>query len=123
MESYPLVISHILAEFHPERATYTTLHNHFSVMDYPNLLKHLLLGLKTCFLLTQSTLLFGETSPLKVSQRFLLFSLYLSSFNSKNIKLTKMDITRFAMKLHIIRAIFGKRSLHCDYALPLNDFQ
>ena len=30
MESCPLVISHILAEFHPERATYTTLHNHFS---------------------------------------------------------------------------------------------
>ena len=26
MESCPLVISHILAEFHPERATYTTLH-------------------------------------------------------------------------------------------------
>ena len=24
MESCPLVISHILAEFHPERATYTT---------------------------------------------------------------------------------------------------
>ena len=30
MESCPLVMSHILAEFHPERATYTTLHNHFS---------------------------------------------------------------------------------------------
>ena len=30
MESCPLVISHILAEFHPQRATYTTLHNHFS---------------------------------------------------------------------------------------------
>ena len=26
MESCPLVISHILAEFHPERVTYTTLH-------------------------------------------------------------------------------------------------
>ena len=26
MESCPLVISHILAEFHPERSTYTTLH-------------------------------------------------------------------------------------------------
>ena len=24
------MISHVLAEFHPERATYTTLHNHFS---------------------------------------------------------------------------------------------
>ena len=45
MESCPLVISHILAEFHPEMATYTTLHNHFSLMDYPNLLKVLLLGL------------------------------------------------------------------------------
>ena len=30
IESSPPVISHILAEFHPERATYTTLHNHFS---------------------------------------------------------------------------------------------
>ena len=30
MESCPLVISHILAKFHTERATYTTLHNHFS---------------------------------------------------------------------------------------------
>ena len=30
MESCPIVISHVLAEFHPERATYTTLHNHFS---------------------------------------------------------------------------------------------
>ena len=30
MESCPLVISHVLVEFHPERATYTTLHNHFS---------------------------------------------------------------------------------------------
>ena len=30
MESYSLVISHILAELHSERATYTTLHNHFS---------------------------------------------------------------------------------------------
>ena len=30
MESCPFVISHILAEFHPERATYTTLPNHFS---------------------------------------------------------------------------------------------
>ena len=34
MESCPLVISHILAEFHPEMATYTTLHNHFCLMDY-----------------------------------------------------------------------------------------
>ena len=30
MESCPLVISHILAEFHPERATNATLHYHFS---------------------------------------------------------------------------------------------
>ena len=45
MESCPLVISHILAEFHPERATYTTLHNHFSLMDYPNVLNLLRLGL------------------------------------------------------------------------------
>ena len=48
MESCPLVKSHILAELHPERATYTTLHNHFSLMDYPNLLKLLLLGLYNC---------------------------------------------------------------------------
>ena len=45
MESCPLVMSHILAEFHPEMATYTTLHNHFSLMDYPNLLKVSQLGL------------------------------------------------------------------------------
>ena len=30
MESCPRVISHILAEFNPERATYATLYNHFS---------------------------------------------------------------------------------------------
>ena len=30
---------------------------------------------------------------------FLLFSLYFSSLNLKYLKLTKMDITRFAMKL------------------------
>ena len=33
MESCPLVISHILAKFHPERATYTTLHNHFNLLN------------------------------------------------------------------------------------------
>ena len=33
-ESCPLVISHILAEFHPERATYTTLHNHFNTQTF-----------------------------------------------------------------------------------------
>ena len=33
MESCPVVISHILAEFHPERATYTTLHNHFNLLN------------------------------------------------------------------------------------------
>ena len=33
MGSCPLVISHILAEFHPEWATYTTLHNHFSLIN------------------------------------------------------------------------------------------
>ena len=32
-------------------------------MDYPNLLKILLLDFQNCFPLTQSTLLFGETSP------------------------------------------------------------
>ena len=31
----------------------------------------------------------------------LLFSLYFSSLNPKYLKLTKMDITRFAMKLFI----------------------
>ena len=34
---------------------------------------------------------------------FLLFSLYFSSLNLKYLKLTKMDITRFAMKLFICR--------------------
>ena len=33
MESCPLVISHILAEFHPERATSTTLHNHLELLN------------------------------------------------------------------------------------------
>ena len=37
----------------------------------------------------------------KVSHIVLLFSLYFSSFNCKYLKLTKMDITRFAMKLFI----------------------
>ena len=37
----------------------------------------------------------------KVLQIFLLFSLYFSSLNLKYLKLTKMDITRFAMKLFI----------------------
>ena len=35
----------------------------------------------------------------KVSQIFLLFSLYFSNLNLKYLKLTKMDITHFAMKL------------------------
>ena len=35
----------------------------------------------------------------KVLQIFLLFSLYFSSLNLKYLKLTKMDITHFAMKL------------------------
>ena len=35
----------------------------------------------------------------KVSQIVLLFSLYFSSLNLKYLKLAKMDITRFAMKL------------------------
>ena len=37
----------------------------------------------------------------KVSQIFLLFSLYFSSLNLKYLKLTTMDITRSAMKLFI----------------------
>ena len=36
----------------------------------------------------------------KVLQIFLLFSLYFSSLNLKYLKFTKMDITRFAMKLY-----------------------
>ena len=35
----------------------------------------------------------------KVLQVFLLFSLYFSSVNLKYLKLTKMELTRFAMKL------------------------
>ena len=38
----------------------------------------------------------------KVSHIFLLFSLYFRSFNSKYLKLTKMDITRFVTKLSIL---------------------
>ena len=34
-------------------------------------------------------------------QMFLLFSLYFSSLNLKYLKLTKMELTRFAMKLLI----------------------
>ena len=45
MESYPLVISHTLAEFHPERGTYTTLHNHFSEIGLSKSAQILLLGL------------------------------------------------------------------------------
>ena len=37
----------------------------------------------------------------KVLQIFLLFSLYFSSLNLRYLKLTKMDITRFAMNLFI----------------------
>ena len=37
----------------------------FLKWNNPNLLKLLLLGFLKCFLLTQSTLLFGETSPVK----------------------------------------------------------
>ena len=42
----------------------------------------------------------------KVSQIFLLFSLYFSSLNVKYLKFTKMDITRFAMKLFIYTFTF-----------------
>ena len=52
-----------VAEF--ERATYTTLHNYFSSMDNPNLLKTILLGFWNSLFLIQSTLLFEDTSPLK----------------------------------------------------------
>ena len=38
------MVSQILAEFCPERATYTTLHDYLSLADYQNLLKMLLLG-------------------------------------------------------------------------------
>ena len=37
----------------------------------------------------------------KVLQTFLLFSLYFSSLNLKYLKFTKMELTRFAMKLFI----------------------
>ena len=49
-----------MAEFLQERAAYTTLHNWLSLMDYPILLKFVLLGFSNCFLLTQSILLFEE---------------------------------------------------------------
>ena len=41
----------------------------------------------------------------KVLQIFLLLSLYFSSLNLKYLKLTKMDITRFAMKLFIYTSL------------------
>ena len=44
MESCSLMVSQILAEFRTERATCKTLHNLFSEMDYPNLLKNLTVG-------------------------------------------------------------------------------
>ena len=69
MESCPLVISYILAEFHPERATYTTLHNHYVLNGLSKSAETFTVGfVKSCFLLTQSALLFGDASPLtKVS--------------------------------------------------------
>ena len=42
----------------------------------------------------------------KVLQIFLLFSLYFSSLNLKYLKLTKMDISRFAMKLFTCTDLF-----------------
>ena len=46
----------------------------------------------------------------KVLQIFLLFSLYMyfSSLNLKHLKLTKMELTRFAMKLFIS---FSRKSI------------
>ena len=38
---------------------------------------------------------------INVLQNFLLFCLYFSSLNLKYLKLTIMDITRFAMNLHV----------------------
>ena len=66
------MISQILAEFHVERATYKTLHYFFfffyGLSKFAT--KNLLLGFKTCFLLTQSTLLFWGTSPLIIIIQF-----------------------------------------------------
>ena len=44
MESCPLVISHILAEFHLERATYKTLHNYFSDNGLSNFAQNFTVG-------------------------------------------------------------------------------
>ena len=44
----------------------------------------------------------------KVLQIFLLLSLYFSSLNLKYLKLTKMELTRFAMKLFIS---FSRKSI------------
>ena len=106
MESCPLVISHILAEFHPEMATYTTLHNHFSLMDYPNLLKLLLLGLWNCLLLTQSTLLFGETSPLNSDTELNIFG-----FNMLKISIILPQILQIPQIGTLCRA-FSQISTH-----------
>ena len=39
MESYPRVISHILAKFHPERATYTTFFSSIQFNLFPQIYK------------------------------------------------------------------------------------
>ena len=58
----------------------------------------------------------------KVLQIFLLFSLYFSSLNLKYLKLTKMDITRFAMKLFIcfIPISIGWLTNACEIEILIN---
>ena len=48
----------------------------------------------------------------KVLNIFLLFSLYFSSLNLKYLNLTKMELTRFAMKLFVYIYIKDSRSDH-----------
>ena len=50
----------------------------------------------------------------KYLQIFLLFSLYFSSLNLKYLKLTKMDITHFVMKLFILSTCIQHFLRHQD---------
>ena len=66
MESCPIVISHILAEFHPERALYNFAYSLLSNELSKSAQTFTVGFVNICFLLTQSTLLFAETSPLTI---------------------------------------------------------
>ena len=56
----------------------------------------------------------------KVLHIFLLFYLYFSNLNLKYLKLTKMDITRFAMKLFILTWQFYRNAILIILVLNLS---